>query len=141
MIDFGAQVSGDESDTAITSIHIKLLDIFYNPPKLNGYFSTLNEFQIVFRISGDGHDFNGNGPEFLRVSNKYKAIRIDLTVPEARWKDLSKEEFKQHISKEVKKCFKLLLGKATKLNEVLELDRLNHDFINGMQEFDSWSIE
>lgn len=140
MIDFGAQVSGGESDKAISPFHIKLLELFYDPPELNGYFVTLKEFQIVFRVSGEGNDFDGDGPEFLKVSKKRKVISVDLTVPESKWKGRTKDEFKDYISTNVKKCFTLLLAKALELNEVVDQEKLIHDFSSSIQEFDSWAF-
>ena len=137
MIDLGAQVSGKESYDAIHPFHVKLLEIFYDPPEMNGYFKNINEFQIVFRVSGEGTDFEGEGPERLKVSKKQKVISVDFTIPESRWKDINTKEFKIYISNGINDCFSVLRERALKLDEVVNLKKLDDDFMLGMELFNS----
>lgn len=137
MIDFGVQSSGCESSKAINKVWNDLLEIFFDDPAMDGYFNTLDDFQIVFRVSGEGTDFEGEGPEFLKVIDRGKTITIDLTVPEARWRDVSAEQFWEYISNGVQDCFKLLRDKAIEINEVKDLEKLDANFKQGMALLDA----
>ena len=137
MIDLGAQVSGKESYNAIHPFHVELLEIFYDPPEMNGYFKNINEFQIVFRVSGEGTNFEGEGPEYLKVSKKQKVISVDFTIPESCWKNINPKELKTYVSNGIKDCFAVLRERALKLDEVINLKKLDHDFMQGMELFNS----
>lgn len=139
MIDFGVQSSGDESSKAINRVWNDLLEIFYDDHSMGGSFKKLDDFQIIFRVSGDGDDFKGEGPEYLKLSSKGKTISIDFSVPEKRWKDIPALQFRQYISIGVNECFKLLREKAIELDKIKDLEKLDVDFRRGMDEFDSRS--
>lgn len=135
MIDFGVQSSGDESSKAINQVWNDLLEIFFDDPEMGGYFKKLDDFQIVFRVSGDGSDFESEGPEYLKVVGKSKTITIDFTIPESKWKNNSIAQFRKYIAEGVQGCFKSLRSKAIDMNEVKELEKLNADFKRGMEVF------
>jgi hypothetical protein len=135
LIDFGVQSSGNDSSKAINKVWNELLEIFYDDPAMSGYFDKLDDFQIVFRVSGEGTDFEGEGPECLKVICRGKTISIDFTIPEDRWMNVPEHHFREYISKGVQACFKLLREKAVAMNEVKNLKKLDADFEKGMKTF------
>lgn len=137
MIDFGVQSSGDESSKVINEPWNDLLEIFYDDPEMAGYFTNLDDFQIVFRVSGKSTDFEGNGPEFLKVILGGKTISIDFTIPEEKWRNSSIKVFRQYISSGVKECFQLLKQKAIELNKINNIEKLEKDFKKGMTRFEN----
>lgn len=135
MIDFGVQSSGGDSSKAINKVWNDLLEIFYDDPAKSGYFNKLDDFQIVFRVSGKSTDFEGEGPEYLKVISRGKTITIDFTIPQDRWENTPEHIFREYVSEGVQACFKLLRDKALDMNEIKDLDKLDADFEAGMKVF------
>ena len=130
LIDFGVQSQCNESSDAINKIWNELLEIFYDPKELDGYYSNAAWFQIVFRVSSGDSDFDGGeGPEHLKVK-KNEHFSIDITIPEKKWRTLSNSEFRQYVIDHVVNAFNQLRKSAIKSGVVANPEKLDSDFDN-----------
>lgn len=132
MIDFGLQAGGNQSSEAILKLWNEFLEVFYDDESLSGYFSGLDGFQIVFRVSEGDCDFKHDGPDKLRQLIKNRLLTIDLVIPENRWLGQPNDIFSAYVIDGVESCFKLLFEEALRLEVLVEPDKLRSDFYQGL---------
>ena len=99
------------------------------------YLKTVQEFCIILRVSGPITDFNGDGPEVLRHVKKSRYIKVDLVIPESKWRGRSKEFIKQNFYEGITKCFYLMVERAEKNDELIDKQGLIDDFEKSMTIF------
>ncbi len=99
-----------------------------------GYFKTLELFWIGVRVAGKTNNFDGaEGPEFLKKARGKPYYTIDLVIPEHRWKGVEFNEFRSYFLDGVRQCFELMVAKAKKDKELVNEEKLRHDFEAGMK--------
>lgn len=91
------------------------------------YCKVINEFYMAFRVSGKLVDFESEGPERMRYMSKRNYISIDLVFPESSWKGQDPREVHQLIISGVEECLRLMIERAVKEKEVVDLDGLQRD--------------
>ncbi len=117
-------------------LHRAILKAFtYNPSFSNqtDYFKTLEYFWIGLRVSGKYRDFCGEGLENLKKTRGKSGYEIDLVIPEHRWKGVGFDEFRSYFLEGVRQCFELMVAKAKKDKELINEEKLRHDFEAGMK--------
>ncbi len=101
---------------------------------LTGYFKTLTFFWIGVRVAGESNNFDGaEGPEFLKKARGKPHYTIDLVIPEHRWKGVGFDEYRSYFLDGVRQCFELMVAKAKKDKELVDEEKLRHDFEAGMK--------
>ena len=105
------------------------------------YFKTIQELCIILRVSGPITDFKGDGPELLRYQKKSRYIKIELVIPESKWRDRSPEFVKDNYIKGIRECFYLLVERAEKENEIIDKENLVNDFERAMTIFENEKTE
>ncbi|MCP4297488.1 MAG: hypothetical protein GY786_17965 [Proteobacteria bacterium] len=135
MIQFSAQMGCSNSDKVIGPYHLLLNEIFYKDEKKIGYFKELDYLSIIFRVSGKVRDFDSEGPEFLKKVRGKSIYTIDFTISQENWQDKNDNELRKYINKGVETCFQLLKDKVHGKGEILDEEKLNNDFNEGMKIF------
>ena len=130
---------------------------FYKKDAKFIYSDKLNFFDIVFRISGEPDDFDGeDGPVRLKKSRGRDNVEMDFVVPMYKWQEymvpvkarvvdkiirwdiISDEkayEFREYISDGVKECYSMMKVKAKKLKYTFDEKKMDEDFNHGMELF------
>ncbi len=115
----------------------KLIDKYVQ----GNYLKSIQEFCIILRVSGPITDFKGDGPELLRYQKKSRYIKIELVIPESKWRDRSPEFVKDNYIKGIRECFYLLVERAEKENEIIDKENLVNDFERAMTIFENEKTE
>lgn len=135
MIEFSAQCGSTQAGKAIGAYHVLLNKIFYQKQDNSDYFKTVVFLSIIFRVSGKHQDFGSEGPEYLKKVRNQNIYTIDLAIPETSWQNKTDEEMRAYIAEGVRTCFNMLKEKVKTLDEVIDEDKLDHDFEYGMGQF------
>lgn len=124
-IRIGAQIGG-VGDKYFTPLHSGLNKSFRKHIK-DGYFKTINELYMAFRVSGHITDFKSEGPERMRYMRKQGYISIDLVFPESSWCRVHPQNVHDLIISGVEECLSLMIDRADKEKELLDRARLEKD--------------
>ncbi|WP_230659106.1 hypothetical protein [Psychrobacter sp. I-STPA10] len=135
MIEFSGQSGGSKAGKATRPYHVLLNQIFYQKQDSSDYFKTLLFLSIVLRVSGKHRDFGSEGAEFLQKSDSRNVYTIDFAIPEERWQNKTDEQLRTYIAEGVRVYYQLLKEKVMTLDEVIDEDKLDHDFEYGMEQF------
>jgi len=131
-----AQFGGGESAKHLMPYSIQLRKVF-DANICSNYLKTIQEFCFILRVSGPITDFKGDGPESMRHVKKSHYIKIDLVIPESKWKDQSPKTIKQYFCEGITKCFYLMIERAEKNGELIDKQGLIDDFEKSMTVFRS----
>jgi hypothetical protein len=134
-IQFGSENGSTQAGNTIRPLQVKLNSLFYKSNEEGSYFKNFNFLSIVFRVSGKNKDFNFEGAERLQKSSGRKALTIDYSIPEYRWKQASPKEFGTYVGEGVKSCFAQLRNELIKLDDVERLLEIDNRFKIGMENF------
>lgn len=139
MIDFGASNGSTEAGNYVRP-YIKELYIsfFENIEKdKDVYFKELDNFHIVFLVSGKHNDFKSEGPEGLKKVRGKKKIVIYYAIPQERWDGIDQASFRKYIGAAVSECFELLVKKAKSQSLIINESILYANFFDILKTFES----
>lgn len=131
----GVEFGGPKSRKALWDLKNELYRIekkYHN----NVYFKTVDLLLIVFRISGELHEYHKSidgkytrleGPANLRYWSKDHFIGIDMVIPIKAWKDRTPEQILEYLLVQLRACFDLLVERALEEKEVLDEAKLRAD--------------
>ena len=129
------QFGGGDTSPYIDSCMMRLSKIFKEEMQ-GDYMKTVNDFTIILRVASYITDFEGgDGPEVLRHVKKSRYIKVDLVIPESKWKGCTPEFIRDNFSNGIRECFYLLVGRAEKNGELLDKQGLIDDFERSMAVF------
>ena len=130
------EYGGGESGDYLMPLAIQLRKII--EANVSGdYLKTIQEFCLILRVSGPITDYKGDGPESMRYVKKSHYIKIDLVIPESKWKNQSPDTIKEYFCEGITKCFYLMIERAEKNGELIDKQGLIDDFEKSMTVFRS----
>ena len=84
------------------------------------------------RVSGEFGDFEHDGPDFFEyIKNDHEnklCLKIDFTIPESRWKGVTKDEIKLYFVRGFIKCTQVLIAEAEKMKECIAQEQFWNDY-------------
>ncbi len=99
------------------------------------YCPAIDQFSLVFRVSGKFGDFGPETIERIRRRRPARYITADIVVPVRRWKGTSERELKKYLSARVRRALELLVARLKKDKEEVDDAALYTDVDAGIEEF------
>ena len=134
LIQISGQYGDPKADNLFWPLQKRLNDCFKK--NIAGpYFIETKVFSIIFRVSGKVRDFGSEGPEKMKHLKKDSEITIDLVFPESSWRGADIPTIKVTVLEGVQTCLELILEKAEKLGDVIDMALFKNDVQKSLTEF------
>lgn len=101
----------------------------------NDHFRSIERITIIFRISGDARDFEGDGPERLRYLKKGNELTADLVIPASKWKFVPTKALRIYIKDNFNVIWNWMIEKAESLEEGKDIQSLSEKVYAIMEKF------
>ncbi|MHB9839202.1 hypothetical protein Q8F57_030730 [Paraburkholderia terrae] len=124
------EISGQYGDPQCAPLFFPLqreLNDLFKKYCVDDYFVSLEKISIIFRISGEITDFEGDGPERFKFIRKGSEFTIDFVVPKFKWMGKSEIELRLLINDGLIKCFNIFIDRSISFNEMNDKDDLLRD--------------
>lgn len=98
------------------------------------YCQIIDDFHIVFRISGDISDFKFQGFRNLRCSYKRRYMSINYGIAESFYSGKTDQEVKDQVNEVVREAIQLFIQRLKKDKVLIDTEQLLADFEKAYQE-------
>ena len=99
------------------------------------YFRTIERLTVIFRVSGDARDFEGDGPERLRYIKKENELTADLVIPADKWKVVPETALRIYIKDNFEVIWTWMIEKVESLEEGKDIQSLSQKVKAIMEKF------
>jgi hypothetical protein len=127
MIQIGKVVGDGRADLTIRKPFQQLKNLLTTHTK-KAYSESLDNFMIVFCLSGEAKDFNFEGFDRLRINRKKKEIWIDYGVKKGFFQDKNEAYNKDYLINVVRQALEIFFQRLEKEKIDFNRDDLVSDF-------------
>jgi len=133
VVSIGVQNGGPE-DGGLGDIKIDLWRSFGRQCN-SSYCSAVVHYALALRIDGEFQKFGVEGIERIRRSKRDRYIGADIVIPEAVWRDKTRNELRDYLATQVRAALKSCVARLRKDKETLDERRLFQEIDAAINEF------
>ena len=133
VISIGVQNGGPE-DGGLGDIKIDLWRLFVQHCR-SSYCPAVAHYAVVLRVDGEFQKFGREGIERIRRSKRDRDIGVEIVIPEAAWRDRSRNELRDYLARQVRAALQSCVARLRKDKETVDESRLFGEIDAAIDEF------